>query len=172
MAEREEGLWMSTKEGDRLKVLHEVKRRHITQKQAGAELGLSERWIRELLLRVRRRGDEGLRHGLRGRGHLSRKLCLRDSCRDLEAGLKHGIELVKYTSDIASQALPLTLLERRDGEAELELERVLGVEVPTTVTSHDFQLAINGLDDIGGGQRTTNGFWTVEKGQVVQAFLA
>src|SRR5215469_13589168 len=104
--------------------------------------------------------------------HLSRKLCLRDSCRDLEAGLKHGIELVKYTSDIASQALPLTLLERRDGEAELELERVLGVEVPTTVTSHDFQLAINGLDDIGGGQRTTNGFWIVEKGQVVQAFLA
>src|SRR5215469_12324586 len=187
MAEREEGLWMSTKERDRLKVLHEVKRRHITQKQAGAELGLSERRIRELLLRVRRRGDEGLRHGLRGRasnrktpekvkrrvvGHLSRKLCLRDSCRDLEAGLKHGIELVKYTSDIASQALPLTLLERRDGEAELELERVLGVEVPTTVTSHDFQLAINGLDDIGGGQRTTNGFWTVEKGQVVQAFLA
>ena len=58
---------MSTKERDRLKVLHEVKRRHITQKQAGAELGLSERWIREVLLRVRRRGDEGLRHGLRGR---------------------------------------------------------------------------------------------------------
>src|SRR5215471_3230975 len=67
MAEREEGLWMSTKERDRLKVLHEVKKRHITQKQAGAELGLSERWIRELLVRVRRRGDEGLGHGLRGR---------------------------------------------------------------------------------------------------------
>ena len=58
---------MSTKERDRLKDLHEVKKRHITQKQAGAELGLSERWIRELLLRVRRRGDVGLRHGLRGR---------------------------------------------------------------------------------------------------------
>ena len=57
---------MSTKERDRLKVLHEVKKRHITQKQAGAELGLSERWIRELLLRVRRRGDAGLGHGLRG----------------------------------------------------------------------------------------------------------
>jgi transposase len=67
MAEREEGLWMSTKERDRLKVLHEVKRRHITQKQAGAELGLSVRWIRELLKRVRKRGDQGLRHGLRGR---------------------------------------------------------------------------------------------------------
>ena len=35
MAKREEGLWMSTKERDRLKVLHEVKKRHITQKQAG-----------------------------------------------------------------------------------------------------------------------------------------
>src|SRR5262252_122274 len=67
MAEREEGRWMSTKERDRLKVLHEGKRGHITQKQAGAELGLSERWIRELLVRVRRRGDEGLGHGLRGR---------------------------------------------------------------------------------------------------------
>jgi len=59
MAERDEGLWMSTKERDRLKVLHEVKKRHITQKQAEVELGLTERWIRELLLRVRRRGDEG-----------------------------------------------------------------------------------------------------------------
>ena len=58
---------MSAKERDRLKVLHEVKKRHITQKQAGAELGLSVRWIRELVGRVRRRGDQGLGHGLRGR---------------------------------------------------------------------------------------------------------
>src|SRR5579863_9320266 len=34
MAESGEGLWMSGKERDRLKVLHEVKKRHITQKQA------------------------------------------------------------------------------------------------------------------------------------------
>src|SRR5215813_6406798 len=34
MAETGEGLWMSAKERDRLKVLHEVKQRHITQKQA------------------------------------------------------------------------------------------------------------------------------------------
>jgi len=58
---------MSAKEPDRLKVLHEVKKRHITQKQAGAELGLSVRWIRELLMRVRKRGDEELRDGLKGR---------------------------------------------------------------------------------------------------------
>jgi transposase len=53
-------------------------------------------------------------------GHLSRKLCWRDSWRSLETGLKHGIELVKHTSDIASHALPLTLLEGRDGEAEFK----------------------------------------------------
>src|SRR5215468_11578 len=61
------GTWMSAKEPDRLKVLHEVKKRHISQKQAGAELGLSVRWIRELLMRVRKRGDKELRHGLKGR---------------------------------------------------------------------------------------------------------
>src|SRR4029077_9946841 len=67
MAEAREGLWMSEKERDRLKVLHEVRKRHITQKQAGAELGLSERWVRTLLKRLRREGDQALRHRLRGR---------------------------------------------------------------------------------------------------------
>lgn len=58
---------MSAKERDRLKVLHEVKQRHITQKQAAAELGLSVRWVRKLLVGWRARGDSALRHGLRGR---------------------------------------------------------------------------------------------------------
>src|ERR1700757_2073692 len=67
MTDSTEGLWMSAKERDRLKVLHEVKKRHITQKQAAAELGFSVRWVRKLLVRLRRRGDGGLRHRLRGR---------------------------------------------------------------------------------------------------------
>jgi hypothetical protein len=58
---------MSAKERDRLKVLHEVKQRHITQKQAAGELGLSVRWVRKLLVRLRSGGDGALRHGLRGR---------------------------------------------------------------------------------------------------------
>src|ERR1700719_25605 len=53
MAEAQEGLWMSARERDRLKVLHEVRKRHITQKQAGVELGLSVRWVRTLLKRLR-----------------------------------------------------------------------------------------------------------------------
>jgi len=39
MAERREGLWMSAKERDRLRVLHKVRKRHITQRQAAAEFG-------------------------------------------------------------------------------------------------------------------------------------
>ena len=62
MAESQEGLWMSARERDRLKVLHEVGKRHITQKQAGVELGLSARWVRTLLKRLRREGDRALRH--------------------------------------------------------------------------------------------------------------
>ena len=58
---------MSAKERDRLKVLHEVNKRHITQKQAAAELGLSVRWVGKLLVRQRTRGDGALGHGLRGR---------------------------------------------------------------------------------------------------------
>jgi transposase len=58
---------MSAKERERLKVLHEVRKRHITQKQAGGELGLSVRWVRTLLKRLRKEGERGLRHRLRGR---------------------------------------------------------------------------------------------------------
>jgi len=69
MAETREGLWMSAKERDRLKVLHEVRKRHITQKQAGVEMGLSERWVRTLLKRVGREEDKGTRYCARTRNH-------------------------------------------------------------------------------------------------------
>ena len=58
---------MSAKERDRLKVLHEVRKRHITQRQAAAELGISVRWVGTLLKRLRVHGDGGLRHRLRGK---------------------------------------------------------------------------------------------------------
>ena len=58
---------MSAKERDRLKVLHEVHKRHITQRQAAGEVGVCVRWVRKLLGRWRARGDGALRHGLRGR---------------------------------------------------------------------------------------------------------
>jgi DNA-binding Lrp family transcriptional regulator len=67
MAERKEELWMSAKDRDRLKVLHAVRKRHITQVQAGEELGISARWVRVLLKRMKREGDRAVVHRLRGR---------------------------------------------------------------------------------------------------------
>jgi len=58
---------MSQKDWDRLKVLHAVKKELLTQRQAGLELRLSERWVRKLLVRLRREGDRGIVHRLRGR---------------------------------------------------------------------------------------------------------
>src|SRR3989442_12329998 len=58
---------MSGKDRERLKVLHEVRKRHITQQQAGKELGVSPRWGRALLNRGKREGDRAGVHRLRGR---------------------------------------------------------------------------------------------------------
>ena len=58
---------MDQKDRDRLKVLHEVERGHLTQVEAGKQLGLSERWIRKLVKRRREEGDRGIVHRLRGR---------------------------------------------------------------------------------------------------------
>jgi DNA-binding Lrp family transcriptional regulator len=58
---------MSQKDRDRLKVLHEVEKGHLTQKQAGVQLKLSERWVRDLVKRLGKEGDGGILHRLRGR---------------------------------------------------------------------------------------------------------
>jgi hypothetical protein len=48
----------------------------------------------------------------------------------------------------------------------------LGLEVPTAIATHDHQLTVDGLDDIGGRQRATNAGGVVEEGQAVIPFLA
>ena len=58
---------LGPKERDRLKVLHEVKQGHLTQAAGAEQLGVSERWVRELVARLRRKGDRAVVHGLRGR---------------------------------------------------------------------------------------------------------
>jgi transposase len=64
---RKQELWMSWRDRDRLKVLHEAERGHLTQKQAGEQLKRSERWVRALVARLREEGDGGILHRLRGR---------------------------------------------------------------------------------------------------------
>src|SRR5438876_326771 len=63
----QEMLVLSTKDRDRLKVLHEVRQEHLTQRQAGEQLGFTGRCVRKLLGRVKKEGDRGVVHGLRGR---------------------------------------------------------------------------------------------------------
>ena len=60
-------LLLTGQDRDRLKVLHEVRKGHITQRQGAAEMGLSVRWVKKLLQRMRGQGDRAVMHGLRGR---------------------------------------------------------------------------------------------------------
>src|SRR3954451_22345110 len=88
----EDRLAMSQRERDRLKILHEVSRRQITQKQAAEHLKLSERQVRRLVTSLKQLGDVAVVHGLRGRasnretsGDLERRAIeelRREECRD------------------------------------------------------------------------------------------
>src|ERR1700720_4259085 len=62
-----ERIALSQRERDRLRVLHEVKRKQITQIEAARRLKISDRHIRRLLVGLRKLGDRALIHGLRGR---------------------------------------------------------------------------------------------------------
>lgn len=61
-----ERIALSQRERDQLKVLHEVKEKHLTQVEAARRLTVTDRHVRRLLLRLRERGDAALIHGLRG----------------------------------------------------------------------------------------------------------
>jgi hypothetical protein len=63
----EERIELSAKDRERLKVLHEVERRHLRQIDAARRLRLSDRQVRRLQERLDKVGDRGLVHGLRGR---------------------------------------------------------------------------------------------------------
>lgn len=58
---------MTQRDRDRLVVLKKAQKKLITQKQAAAELGLTERHVRRLLKQLRARGDAAVIHALRGK---------------------------------------------------------------------------------------------------------
>src|SRR6266849_1969205 len=55
---QEETLLLTQNDRDRLKVLHEVRKGHITQRQAAEQLKLTDRWIRELVERIAEKGEK------------------------------------------------------------------------------------------------------------------
>jgi DNA-binding Lrp family transcriptional regulator len=66
-------LLMTQTERDRLVALKKAKKKLITQKQAAEEIGVTERQVRRLLRKLRRKGDGAVIHELRGRAS-NRKL--------------------------------------------------------------------------------------------------
>src|ERR1700693_2234770 len=62
-----ERIALSQPERDRLKVLHEVKQKHLTQVEAAQRLKVTDRHVRRMLIRISERGDGGIVHRLRGR---------------------------------------------------------------------------------------------------------
>jgi transposase len=58
---------MTQKERDRLVALKKAKKKLITQKQAAAEMGVSERQVRRMLRKWKERGDRTVLHAARGR---------------------------------------------------------------------------------------------------------
>jgi transposase len=99
-------LVLSTRERDRLKVLHEVEKKHLTQRGAAAQLGISDRWVRKLLLRMREEGDRGVVHRLRGRPSKRR---LGESVR------AKALELVKSKYGDFGPTLACEYLAKKDG---------------------------------------------------------
>ena len=62
-----ERIALSSRERERLKVLHEVEEGHLKQVEAARRLHLTDRRVRRLQARWRQEGDGGLVHRLRGR---------------------------------------------------------------------------------------------------------
>ena len=52
-----ERIALNQRERDRLRVLHEIRRKHITQCEAAKRLKISDRHIRRLLVELRKRRD-------------------------------------------------------------------------------------------------------------------
>lgn len=58
---------MSQEELKRVKIIHEVINKSLTQKEAAVKIYISDRQIRRLLIRVKEEGDKGLAHKSRGK---------------------------------------------------------------------------------------------------------
>jgi transposase len=111
LAQEQERLELGQRERDRLKVLHEVESGHLKQREAAAQLGLSERGFRKLLKRYRAKGDRAVVHGLRGRA----------SNRRIEAKVaRAAVRLVKKEYSDFGPTLASEYLEQEHG---IELSR-------------------------------------------------
>src|ERR1035437_6341781 len=147
MREQQE-LWMKQADRDRLKVLHEVEKGHLGEKEAGEQLKLSERWVRKLASRLRKEGDGGILHRLRGRA---------SKRRITEAGREKGWKLVKreygdFGPTLAAEYLAEKHGEDQQGNAAEVADGGGGMETAATAIRGDPYVAgAAGLPGGGGG---------------------
>jgi transposase len=62
-----ERIAMSQEERDWLEWLKRARDGKMTQREAAERMGVSERWVRKMLRRMKKQGDAVVVHGLRGR---------------------------------------------------------------------------------------------------------
>src|SRR6202521_2670524 len=78
-----ERIAMSQEERDWLDWLKRARDRKMTQREAAERMGVSERWVRKLLKRMKREGDQVVVHGLRGRAS-NRKIATKQQAQAIE----------------------------------------------------------------------------------------
>ena len=78
-----ERIAMSQEERDKLEWLKRAKDKVISQREAAKRMGVSDRWVRKLLKRMKREGDRVVVHGLRGRAS-NRKIAAKVQAQAME----------------------------------------------------------------------------------------
>jgi transposase len=78
-----ERIAMSQEERDRLEWLKRARDKVISQREAAEKIGVSERWVRKLLRRMKKQGDSVAVHGLRGQAS-NRKIAAQTQQRTIE----------------------------------------------------------------------------------------
>src|SRR5450755_4590694 len=78
-----ERIGMSQEERDRLDWLKRAQDGSMTQREAAQKMGVSDRWVRTLLKRMKKRGDGVVVHALRGRAS-NRKIAAKEQARAIE----------------------------------------------------------------------------------------
>src|SRR5712664_2335983 len=78
-----ERIEMSQEERDRLDWLKGARDKKLTQREAAERMGVSERWVRRLLQRMKGEGDRVVVHGLRGRAS-NRKIATKVQAQAME----------------------------------------------------------------------------------------
>ena len=78
-----ERIAMSQEERDWLELLKRAKDKVVSQRKAAQTMGVSERWVRKLLQRMKSEGDGVVVHGLRGRAS-NRKIAVETQAQALQ----------------------------------------------------------------------------------------